>query len=72
MFGNRKRFLRFGDYIIGLDTVRVMRFVPDANELIIWFFGEGPEEDGRVVWHNVTPADFERIASALKYEQVEA
>jgi hypothetical protein len=64
MPGNNKRFLRFRDYIIRLDAVRIIRFVPDDNELILWF-GEGSEETARVVWHGVTRADFERIAATL-------
>jgi hypothetical protein len=67
MFGNRKRFLRVENRIINLDQVCMMEYEEMKKQIHFYF----TDENKFALWE-MEQADFERLASALKYGRVKA
>jgi hypothetical protein len=67
MFGNRKRFLRLWNFIISIQRIDFIQYEPDKKTLHVHLINNSD-----LITDDVTPSEFEQIASALKHGRVKA
>jgi hypothetical protein len=62
----RKRFCRFGDTVLNLETAQMISFFRDRNEIEVLFVNRSAVVTG------ITKDDFERLVQAIKDGEAKA